>query len=196
MAEKYEGIKFSTRFMGGKKDVGYRLIKEMINSGRLLKKNNLTPGTTGNISVQASGGLYIKAAGKSLGELTQKDIVYVSDYIQAENKALVWDNKKPSSETPTHWLIYRRFPKVKAVVHAHDRVLLDNTNLVEKNKIKTTKQKTSYGTLKQAEQVVEALSYSNYVFIIEHGSITVGSSIRKATDLMIKVHNKILKDES
>ncbi len=196
MDEKYVGRKFTTEFI--KKDFkrDNEFIRHMITSARMLKAYDLTPGTTGNISIMTCDGMYIKAGGKSLGDLTPEDIVFVADYKKSENKAIVKGSNEPSSETPMHWLIYHKFPRASAIVHVHDMVVLENIESVERNRIKITEKEADYGTLEQTDEVLNALLYDEYVVIKNHGSISIGNTIEYATKQAIDAHKKILEDEN
>ncbi len=196
MSEKYAGRKFITEFMEGELERDNEFIGHMITSARTLKAYDLTPDTTGNISIMTCEGMYIKSGGRSLGDLTPKDIVFVVDYNPGENRALVRGGKEPSSETPMHWLIYHKFPRAGAIVHVHDRVVLENIKSVERKRIKITEKEADYGTLEQADEVLDALLYDDYAVIKNHGSIAIGNTIEDATRLVIDVHKKILEDEN
>ena len=196
MDGKYIGRKFITEFI--KKDFkrDNEFIRHMITSARMLKAYDLTPGTTGNISIMTCDGMYIKAGGKSLGDLTPDDVVFVVDYKKAENKAIVKGSDEPSSGTPMHWLIYHKYPRASAIVHVHDMVVLENIKSVKRNRIKITEKEADYGTLEQADEVLNALLYDEYVVIKNHGSISIGNTIEDATKHVIDVHKKTLEDEN
>ncbi|MEA1924666.1 MAG: class II aldolase/adducin family protein [Candidatus Altiarchaeota archaeon] len=196
MDEKYVGRKFTTEFIKKDFERDNEFIRHMITSARMLKAYDLTPDTTGNISIMTCEGMYIKAGGKSLGDLTPDDIVFVVDYKKRENKVIVRGGEEPSSEAPMHWLIYHRFPRASAIVHVHDRVVLENTESVKRNRIKITEKEADYGTLKQADEVLNALLYDDYAVIKNHGSISIGNTIEDATKQVIDVHKKILEDEN
>jgi ribulose-5-phosphate 4-epimerase/fuculose-1-phosphate aldolase len=91
-----------------------------------------------------------------------------------------------------HWLIYQNFPGVSAVIHAHDPIVLANQQRIGKLGIAETKKEALYGTLDQADQVVEALKKTDYVFIRGHGSVSVGENLQAAYDALMRVHQRFL----
>jgi L-ribulose-5-phosphate 4-epimerase len=73
--------------------------------------------TWGNASAidRASGVMVIKPSGVPYSEMKPDHMVCVS---LADGK-VVEGNLKPSSDTPTHLVLYRGFPKIGGVVHTH-----------------------------------------------------------------------------
>ena len=53
-----------------------KLIKEIIEYGKLCGEKNFTPGYSGNISARYKQGMLITTSGSSNGYLKQKEIVY------------------------------------------------------------------------------------------------------------------------
>ena len=94
------------------------LKKEVLEANLLLPKYGLVTFTWGNVSaVDRESGLdVIKPSGVPYETLKEEDLVVVS----LEGK-IVEGNKRPSSDTPTHLELYRRFKDIKAVVHTHSR---------------------------------------------------------------------------
>ena len=94
------------------------LKKEVLEANLLLPKYGLVTFTWGNVSAvdRESGLVVIKPSGVPYETLKEEDLVVVS----LEGK-IVEGNKRPSSDTPTHLELYRRFKDIKAVVHTHSR---------------------------------------------------------------------------
>jgi L-ribulose-5-phosphate 4-epimerase len=71
----------------------------------------------GNVSVADSnkGVFAIKPSGIAYADLVDDDIVVVS----LVDGRIVQGDKRPSSDTPTHLLLYRRFPELGGIVHTH-----------------------------------------------------------------------------
>jgi L-fuculose-phosphate aldolase len=193
--EAYVGRKFTTQFLGRDFSIGDKVAKEFIRISRLLDSAQMGPEHAGNISIRRGNEMLIKAGGVPFRELAEKDIVLVVDYDRKKNVARAWGRLEPSSETPMHWLIYRNFPKVAAVIHAHDPIVLANQQLVGKLEIAATEDETLYGTLQQADEVVKELKDAEYVFIRGHGSVSVGESLGAAFDALMRVHKRF-EDES
>jgi methylthioribulose-1-phosphate dehydratase len=88
--------------------------RELIEAGRYIHSRGWVPATSGNFSARlADGRIAITVSGRHKGELTEADIMAVD----AEGRSL--DGRKPSAETLLHTLIYRRYPKIGAVLHPH-----------------------------------------------------------------------------
>jgi L-ribulose-5-phosphate 4-epimerase len=81
-----------------------------------LVKHGLVIFTWGNVSGidRASGLVVIKPSGVSYDNMTPDDMVVVD----LEGN-VVEGSLKPSSDTPTHLVLYREFPEIGGVVHTH-----------------------------------------------------------------------------
>jgi L-ribulose-5-phosphate 4-epimerase len=81
-----------------------------------LVRHGLVVHTFGNASAidRESGYVAIKPSGVAYSALTAKNIVIVD----LENK-VVDGSLRPSSDTRTHTLLYKNFPKIGGVVHTH-----------------------------------------------------------------------------
>jgi len=92
-------------------------LKEKVCQANLdLVKYGLVIFTWGNVSEQdrATGLVIIKPSGLNYEGMTPDDMVVVDlDGNVAEGKL------KPSSDTPTHLELYRRFPEMGGIVHTH-----------------------------------------------------------------------------
>ena len=75
--------------------------------------------TWGNVSAvdRESGLMVIKPSGVEYDVMTAEDMVVVN--IATGN--VVEGSKKPSSDTPTHLALYRRYPEIGGIVHTHSR---------------------------------------------------------------------------
>ncbi len=82
-----------------------------------LHAHGLAPFTWGNVSQvdRAAGVFAIKPSGVPYSDLTPEKIVIVS----LEDGKVVDGNYNPSSDTPTHYILYKEFPELNAVVHTH-----------------------------------------------------------------------------
>lgn len=84
---------------------------------RALAHKGWTPATAGNFSVRASDSLLaITVSGRDKERLRAQDIMA----IDLEGRA-VGSDLRPSAETLLHTQLYRRFPRVGAVLHTHSR---------------------------------------------------------------------------
>ena len=94
------------------------LKKDVFENNLRLVKNNLVTLTWGNVSAidREKGLIVIKPSGVSYDEMTAEDMVVVD--IQG-NK--VEGRYNPSSDTPTHLELYKKFPEIGGIVHTHSR---------------------------------------------------------------------------
>lgn len=94
-------------------------LKEKVLKANLdLPKNGLVTFTWGNVSGidRESGLVAIKPSGIEYDEMTADDMVVVNlDGEVVEGK---W---KPSSDTPTHLVLYKTFKKIGGIVHTHSK---------------------------------------------------------------------------
>lgn len=88
--------------------------KEIIKYGKLLGEKNLSPATSGNISVRFEDNVLITASGTCLYDLSENDIVLMD-----KNSILLEGDKKPSSEKNLHNAIYAMRPDINAIFHCH-----------------------------------------------------------------------------
>ena len=93
-----------------------QLKKEVYEANMLLPKYNLVTFTWGNVSgIDRESGLFvIKPSGVEYDLLKPEDMVVMD--LQG-NK--VEGKYKPSSDTPTHLVLYNRFKDIGGVVHTH-----------------------------------------------------------------------------
>ncbi|NLY11744.1 MAG: L-ribulose-5-phosphate 4-epimerase [Firmicutes bacterium] len=92
-------------------------LKEQVLKANLdLPKHGLVTFTWGNVSGidREKGLMVIKPSGVPYEELTVDDLVVLDlDGKQVEGKL------RPSSDTPTHLVLYNKFPNIGGVVHTH-----------------------------------------------------------------------------
>ncbi|WP_435947176.1 L-ribulose-5-phosphate 4-epimerase [Dryocola sp. BD586] len=95
------------------------LKRQVLEANLALPQHNLVTLTWGNVSAvdRERGVLVIKPSGVEYGIMTAGDMVVVS----LATGEVVEGGKKPSSDTPTHRLLYQRFPHIGGIVHTHSR---------------------------------------------------------------------------
>ena len=83
-----------------------------------LMKYNLVTLTWGNVSQidRKTGYVVIKPSGVSYEDMTSGDMVVVD-----LNGNKIEGKLNPSSDTPTHLELYRRFPEIGGITHTHSR---------------------------------------------------------------------------
>lgn len=93
-----------------------KCINEIIKYSLLGYQRNLTIADSGNVSCRYRDGILVTRSKSSLGELTDKDILYVSmdgSVLEGEKDAV------PSKETKMHLHLYQNRPDVQCVYHVH-----------------------------------------------------------------------------
>lgn len=92
--------------------------KRVHKANLLLKSSGLITLTWGNVSeiIRSAGVVIIKPSGVDYDVMTPDDMVVVD---MAGN--VVEGNLAPSSDLPTHLALYRAFPAIGGVAHAHSR---------------------------------------------------------------------------
>ena len=92
------------------------LKKEVYEANMMLPKYGLVTFTWGNVSgIDREKGLFvIKPSGVDYDKLSLEDMVVMD--LQGNR---VEGTLNPSSDTPTHLILYQRFPNIGGVVHTH-----------------------------------------------------------------------------
>ncbi len=83
-----------------------------------LYQKNMSPSTSGNISLKTDKGILISASGTCLNDMDENDVVLI-DY----NGNLLEGNKKASSEKIMHSEIYTKRDDINAIIHCHCPVI-------------------------------------------------------------------------
>ena len=89
------------------------LKRQVLEANLALPKHNLVTLTWGNVSAvdRGRGVFVIKPSGVDYSIMTADDMVVVS----IETGEVVEGTKKPSSDTPTHRLLYQAFPTIRVM---------------------------------------------------------------------------------
>lgn len=92
------------------------LLQEVYEANIKLYKSNLAILTWGNVSKINKNRTYmvIKPSGLPYEKMTYLDMVVVD-----LNGNVLTDNIKPSSDTPTHLLLYKEYNEIESIVHTH-----------------------------------------------------------------------------
>ena len=95
------------------------LKEKVLKANLLLPKHNLVTFTWGNVSAidRESNLVVIKPSGVDYETMVADDMVVVS----LESGEVVEGHYKPSSDTPTHLVLYRNFQNIGGIVHTHSR---------------------------------------------------------------------------
>ena len=94
-----------------------KLKEEVCSANKELHALGLAPFTWGNVSAvdRANNVFAIKPSGVPYDELTSESMVIVS----LIDGSVVEGDYNPSSDTPTHYILYKEFTGLNAVVHTH-----------------------------------------------------------------------------
>ena len=87
---------------------------EVLAANLALPAHQLVTFTWGNVSAvdRESGMMIIKPSGVEYDVMTAEDMVVVD----IATGQVVEGNRKPSSDTPTHLALYRRYPEIGGIV--------------------------------------------------------------------------------
>lgn len=91
---------------------------EVLNASKKMYAQKLVAGTSGNISMRKKGEngdtFFIKPSCMSYDAMTEEDIVEID-----ENGVPKIAGQVPSSEWKMHMEIYKKYPRINAIVHSH-----------------------------------------------------------------------------
>ncbi|EKS7200536.1 TPA: L-ribulose-5-phosphate 4-epimerase [Enterobacter ludwigii] len=96
-----------------------QLKAEVLAANLALPAHQLVTFTWGNVSAvdRERGLMVIKPSGVEYDVMSAEDMVVVD----IATGQVVEGVKKPSSDTPTHQALYRRYPEIGGIVHTHSR---------------------------------------------------------------------------
>ncbi|HDS3785246.1 TPA: L-ribulose-5-phosphate 4-epimerase [Enterobacter ludwigii] len=96
-----------------------QLKAEVLAANLALPAHQLVTFTWGNVSAvdRERGLMVIKPSGVEYDMMSAEDMVVVD----IATGQVVEGVKKPSSDTPTHLALYRRYPEIGGIVHTHSR---------------------------------------------------------------------------
>ncbi|EDC0753083.1 L-ribulose-5-phosphate 4-epimerase [Salmonella enterica] len=96
-----------------------QLKAEVLAANLALPTHHLVTFTWGNVSAidETRKLIVIKPSGVEYDVMTADDMVVV----EIASGKVIEGSKKPSSDTPTHLALYRRFPQIGGIVHTHSR---------------------------------------------------------------------------
>ena len=96
-----------------------QLKEQVLEANLALPRHHLVTFTWGNVSAvdRQQGLMVIKPSGVEYENMGVDDMVVV----ELESGKVVEGNKKPSSDTDTHRVLYLNFPQAGGIVHTHSR---------------------------------------------------------------------------
>lgn len=172
--------------------VAQRLRQELVRAGRELYRQGMMAGAAGNLSARLDAErVVITPSGKPKGRLRQGDLLV----IDLAGQVLEGEGR-PSSETAMHLAIYRRYPGVGAVCHAHP---LKATALAAAHRPIPVESLPEAlfalgsiplvpylpaATPALGEAVADALAEADGALLLNHGAVTIGPSVEAARGKM------------
>ena len=92
-----------------------------------------------------------------------------------------------------HEAIYKKFPEVNAIIHAHDESVVEKAN-----GIPVTEVDYPCGCLEAAKEIMRTLEISNskYIILKNHGVLALGKDLGEAKNLILEYSRKIRKGRS
>ncbi len=158
---------------------------QLVEYSRRMQADELTVGTSGNLSVRRGDHVAITPSGAAYEELTPESICVIT--LDGER---VEGELEPSSEVPMHTQVYEHTDAL-AVVHTHPlyastlSVLVDEVPPVHYmiallgGPVRVAPYAT-YGSRELAENSVTAMNGRFGALLRNHGATTYGESLRKA----------------
>jgi L-ribulose-5-phosphate 4-epimerase len=171
---------------------------ELVKLHLLLPKSGLVTWTSGNISIRDphTGYVAIKPSGVMYEDLKAEDMVI----LDLDGKVIEGD-KKPSSDTSSHLVIYRSRPDVFGVVHTHSPYATAFAAVGKPIPVYLTAHADEFGgpipcgpfALIGGEQigqvVVAHIGTSPAILLKNHGVFTIGPSGKNAVKAAIMVED-------
>lgn len=165
-----------------------RIRHEIVRMCQLLYQRGLIVGTEGNVSVRvAPDQLWITPTGCHKGLMQPEDLVLID-----LDGRVHFGHGRPSSETAMHLALYQCRADVQAVVHAHPPIATALTvagyrfesallpeAVVALGDVPTLAYQMPT-TPQFAQAIGEAMRQADAVLLENHGSVTVGASLRMA----------------
>ena len=184
-------IRFNTIFVSDKIPDDPKIF-ELKEWSERFQKNGLTPEVsgnyTGNLSFRSRVGFVITASGlKDKENLGDDCFVHVKGYDEISNTFSVEGQKKPSSESLMHFLLYNGDHDINAVFHGHNSLIVAAAKDL---KLVITEKEFESGTIALAKEV-QKISVNNRLIVIRnHGFVTVGNTMKEAGELAIETLKK------
>ena len=167
------------------------LKKLIIKYGAMLGEKNMTPATSGNISVRVGDNVLISASGTCLYDLSDEEIVLID-----KDCNVIDGTKKASSEKNLHNAIYKLRPDFNAIVHCHSPYLsafavchktlsapIISENVFYFGEIPVADYALP-GSQKLVENTAKFFENHNAVLLANHGIVIAADSLKNAYYLM------------
>lgn len=173
------------------KDDIFATKQEIIKYGKKLGEKNMTPATSGNISVRCGENVLISASGTCLADLSEDEIVLIN-----KESRVIEGDKKASSEKNLHNAIYAMRPDINAIIHCHSPYVsafavcniplskpIISENVFYFGEIPVA-QYALPGSEKLVENTAKYFAKHNAVLLANHGIVIGAQDIKNAYYLM------------
>jgi L-fuculose-phosphate aldolase len=169
--------------------------REIVSYVAELNRLGLNRGSSGNISVRMPNGFYITPSGATSSNLTEDLLV------QMDFDGNVIDGENPSSEWRFHRDILIKKPDINAIVHTHSTYATAfsclRTSLpafhymiaIAGGDDVICAEYALFGSQKLSDNVLKALKDRNACFLANHGTIAIGSNLKKALNIAIELES-------
>ena len=169
---------------------------QLVETGKMMFRQKLTHGTSGNISLRIPGEekILITPSSVPYEEITEKDIMLVNFKGDAEE-----EGRNPSVETPFHLAIYKSRPDVGCIVHSHSLcvlavaahgisipVFLDEMFSDIGGNLEVCEYALP-GSEELADHIIRRLGDKNAVLLANHGAVCCGKTLSHAYDIALTV---------
>ncbi len=137
-----------------------KLKERVFKANITLPKHQLVTLTWGNVSEidRKTGYVAIKPSGVSYEAMTVADIVVVD-----LNGNIIEGTLNPSSDTPTHLELYRRFPEIGGITHTHSRwATIFSQSGISIPALGTTHADTFYGDIPCTRKMTDTEVFGDY----------------------------------
>ncbi len=145
---------------------------------------------SGSASIRTSEGAYLITSSRtSKGQaLAEGDLAHVVGYSPSLNMLRWVGNRKPSSSTPWHSVLYQLLPHAQAIIHTHNKEVTYSPSLASFR----TAAYTPYGTSLIGIELVNHLSRvpnadAEVAILSGHGEVAVGASLEDCARALIEL---------
>jgi ribulose-5-phosphate 4-epimerase/fuculose-1-phosphate aldolase len=151
-------------------------------------------GSAGNLSFRVNekeDQFIITAAGiVSKSKILDNALCQVRSFNLDTEVVYYYGQRKPSSESLVHGVIYQARKDVSAVFHGHSDSIV---KAAAKLGIVETKKEAVEGTKDLAKAVLEVLGNNNFIVLKNHGFISMGKTMKEAGEQAIKMQEKAMR---
>jgi len=171
------------------------LKKKIVEVMKYLDEKGLNHGRSGNVSVRVGEDrLLITPSGVVKSEMTPEDILLVS-----MDGEVLEGARPPTVEMPMHLAIYRNYPYVGAVIHAHGLYtsvlavarepllpVIEEMIMYTGGEVRVADY-APFGSEELAENVVKALKERSAAILANHGVVACGRKLEEAVEVLTVV---------